>query len=211
MVREGLKYVVPMLAAAALSAVILGHHALTYVALGLAVALAAFFRRAPAPAAVSPNAILSPAAGFVIEVVDEDEPLFMKSPARRISIFMTPLDVHVNTAPFDGSIRYTEYRPGTFFKADRAEARLQNEKMLVGFERTDGVRCLAAQVAGWLARRIVCDVCVGDNVRQGRRYGMIEFGSRMDLHMPAKFQIRVTPGQHVRAATTVLAEEVVAS
>lgn len=206
MVREGLKYVVPMAAVAAGCAFGYGHHWLTYISAILAVLFALFFRVAPEPAQAGEGAILSPAGGFVIEVVEEEEPVFMKSRTKRISIFMTPFDVHVNTAPVSGTVRHAEYRPGTFFKADRTEARISNERMSIGIERRDGFKCMATQVAGWLARRIICDVRTGETVMRGTRYGMIEFGSRMDLHLPAAARVRVKPGQHVRAARTVLAE-----
>lgn len=206
MVREGLKYVVPMAAVAAFCAFMYGHHPLTYSSTIFAVLFALFFRVAPEPVQAGDGAILSPAGGWVIEVVQEEEPVFMKARAKRISIFMSPLDVHVNTAPVSGSVRYAEYRRGMFFKADRPEARLMNERMSIGIEHPDGFKCMATQVAGWLARRIICDVQTGEAVKRGMRYGMIEFGSRMDLHVPLEAQVRVKPGQHVRAARTVLAE-----
>ncbi len=206
MAREGYKYIVPAIAVTVLSIAVLGNHILTWVAAVLAAVFLQFFRPPPEPADAGGGAILSPAGGFVIEIVEEDEPRFLQARSKRVSIFMTPADVHVNTAPVDGIVRYTDYRPGSFFKADRPEARLQNEQFSAGFERADGMRCMATQVAGWLARRIVCDVRPGDTVRRGRRYGMIEFGSRLDLHLPAAARVHVRPRQHVRAARTILAE-----
>ena len=185
---------------------VIGYHGLTCVAAILSVCFALFLRLPPKPAPAAEQMLLSPAGGFVIVIVQEEEPIFLKAPSQRISIFMTPGDVHVNTAPVSGAVRYAEYRRGTFFKADRPEARLQNERMSIGIERPDGVKCLATQVAGWLARRIICDVQTGDVVKRGIRYGLIEFGSRMDLHVPSHARIFVKPGQHVRAAKTILAE-----
>ncbi|MBI4179891.1 phosphatidylserine decarboxylase [bacterium] len=205
MAPEGLKFIVPICAAAVLSLLFIGP-GWPATACAAAAFLVGLFFRLPAPPPEADGAvILSPAGGFVIEIVEEEEPVFLKEMARRISIFMTPLDVHINTAPMDGTVRHTDYRPGAFFKADRPEARLHNERMSVGIERPDGVKCLAHQVAGWLARRIVCDVSVGDRVERGRRYGLIQFGSRMDLYLPVRADIRVKPGEHVRAARTVLA------
>lgn len=206
MVREGLKYVLPMAAVASVCAVLFGNHYLTYLSGILTAGFILFFRFPPSPPQAPDRAVLSPAGGFVIEIVPEDEPKFFKSPAQRISIFMTPLDVHVNTAPVNGTVRFAEYRKGTFFKADKPQARLQNERMSIGIERPDGTKFLATQVAGWLARRIICDVRQGDEVKRGRRYGLIEFGSRMDIHVPANAKVLVQPGKHVRAARTVLAE-----
>lgn len=206
MAREGLKYVVPMVVVMIVCAVNYGLHWLTHLSAFLTFSFVIFFRLPSRPTEASAQAILSPAGGFVIEVVSEEESSFLKSPSQRISIFMTPLDVHVNTAPVTGTVRYAEYHHGTFFKADRPEARLQNERMCIGIERTDGTKCMATQVAGWLARRIRCDVRIGDPVQRGRRYGLIEFGSRMDLHVPSHARILVKAGQHVRTAKTVLAE-----
>ena len=207
MVKEGFKYVVLLALVTLICVPLLGRgHWLTYVSAFLTFSIALFFRVAPHPPVVGDRAVLSPAGGWVIEVVDENEPVFMKSQATRISIFMSPLDVHVNTAPVNGVVRYAEYKPGKFFKADRPEARLQNERMSIGIDRADGVKCMATQVAGWLARRIICDVKVGDTVTRGNRYGLIQFGSRMDLHVPAGTRVFVKAGQHVRAAKTVLAE-----
>lgn len=206
MAPEGFKYAVPMGLVAAVCGVWAGSHWLTWISAILFFLLCLFFRLPPHPVDAAQGVILSPAGGFVIEVVREEEPVFLKQLAQRISIFMTPLDVHVNTAPMDGTVRHAEYRRGSFFKADRPEARLHNEKMIVGIERPDGARCLATQVAGWLARRIICDVKVGDSVRRGKRYGLIQFGSRMDLYLPASARVLVEAGRHVRAAKTVIAE-----
>lgn len=205
MAYEGLKYVVPMAVLAVGCLIAVGQHWLTYLSAVLCGLLFLFFRLPPAPAKADEKAVLSPAGGFVIEIVIEEEDVFLKQPAQRISIFMSPMDVHVNTAPVDGIVRYADYRRGTFFKADKPEARLHNERMSVGIERPDGMKCLATQVAGWFARRIVCDVKIGETVKRGHRYGLIQFGSRMDLHLPAHASIFVKPGQHVRAAKTVLA------
>lgn len=206
MAPEGLKYVVPMAAVTVVCVALFGNHGLTYVSAGLCLAFLLFFRPPPRPVDAAPSAVLSPAGGWVIEIVREDEPRFFKGPAQRVSIFMTPLDVHVNVAPVDGTVRFVEYRPGAFFKADRNEARMQNEQNSVGIERPGGARVMATQIAGWLARRIVCDVKPGDAVTRGRRFGMIEFSSRVDVHLPPEAKVLVRPGLHVRAARTILAE-----
>ena len=206
MAPEGFKYVIPMALLAAICAFAFGNHWTAYLTAGLTGAFVLFFRLPAKPPILGDKDILSPAVGWVIEIVPEDEPVFLKARSQRISIFMSPLDVHVNTAPVTGTVQYAEYRKGTFFKADRPEARLQNERMSIGIRRTDGTPLLATQVAGWLARRIICDVKTGDALERGRRYGLIEFGSRMDIHLPAGAKIRVKPGEHVRTARTVLAE-----
>lgn len=204
MVREAWKYVIPLAALTAVSWKLAGAGVVTIVAGALAVFCAAFFRVPPRPAAAGPDDVLSPAAGFVIEVVEEDEPEFIGGPAVRVSVFMTPLDVHVNTAPVSGAVRRKTYRPGMFYKADKPEARLKNERMTIGIETDDGRKIWCAQVAGWLARRILCDVNEGDTVERGRRYGLIQFGSRCDLWLPRGSEVFVRAGQHIRAAATVL-------
>lgn len=206
MAPEGYKYFISLMLVALVCAAAYGHHVLTYTSAILSLCMAAFFRNPSEPAAAGPKAVLSPAGGWVIEIVDEDEPRFMKSRARRISIFMSPLDVHVNTAPVTGTVQFAEYRKGTFFKADRPEARLQNEQMSIGIRDDNGTSLLTTQVAGWLARRIICDVREGDRLERGRRYGLIQFGSRVDIHLPPNAKVLVTPGQHIRTAKTILAE-----
>lgn len=204
MVPEAWKYVLPLTALAGIAWHWTGFSPAACAAAVVAIFCAAFFRNPAKPSPAGPEDVLSPAAGFVIEVVEEEEPDFIAGPAVRVSVFMTPLDVHVNTAPVSGIVRRKTYRPGTFYKADKPEARLKNERMSIGIETPDGRRVYCSQVAGWLARRILCDVGEADSVERGRRYGLIQFGSRCDLMLPRGSEIFVKAGQHIRAAATVI-------
>jgi len=168
----------------------------------LLAAFMAFFFRDPerTPPAVA-GAVLSPADGRVTEVGAEvADPIV--GPARQVTIFLSPLDVHVNRASIGGRVLSVEYQPGGFRPAYRPEA-AANERTTIALEGAAG-RVVMRQVAGVLARRIVCRVRAGDELAAGQRFGMIKFGSRMDVVMPARAAIRVRVGDRVRAGETVL-------
>jgi phosphatidylserine decarboxylase len=124
-------------------------------------------------------------------------------PAVRLSIFLSPLDVHVNRAPVGGLVREVEYRPGRFRAAYRAEASEDNERCTVSLD-ADGVHVACRQIAGVLARRIVCRVRPGDKLRPGERYGLIRFGSRTDLVVPRGTEVRVRVGDRVRGGESIM-------
>ena len=148
--------------------------------------------------------IVSPADGKIVEVKATEEPEFMKSPATRISIFMSPLDVHVNRSPITGTVEYYRYVKGEFLVAHDPEATHRNERVLLvvsGFRKI-----LFSQVAGYIALRIVCEAKVGDSMLAGERFGMIKFGSRVDIYIPLDAKILVKSGEGVRAGETVIAE-----
>jgi len=117
---------------------------------------------------------------------------------------MSPLDVHVNRAPVSGRVSSVKYNPGKFHAANVEKASLLNEQNGVEIVTAGGRAVTYVQIAGWIARRIVCDVKAGDEVRIGQRVGMIRFGSRLDVYLPADAQIRVAAGDRVRAGETVL-------
>jgi phosphatidylserine decarboxylase len=151
------------------------------------------------------TAIVAPADGRVVEVVDrEPEPLYLDGPARRVSIFLSPLDVHVNRIPVSGIVEYEHYRPGDYLVAWHPKASEKNERSEVGVRHPSGTRVLFKQIAGAVARRIVYDVEKGDRVMAGERYGIVKFGSRMDLLVPPHVDLDVREGQTVRAGETVL-------
>jgi phosphatidylserine decarboxylase len=149
--------------------------------------------------------VVSPADGRVLAVAAEREERYLHGPATRVSIFMSPLDVHVNRNPVAGSVAMVEHTAGRFRAAFADKASLDNERNAVVLEH-EGRRFLMVQIAGALARRIVCRLAPGDRVRRGERFGMIMFGSRMDLFLPPGVRPRVRPGERVHAGTTVLAE-----
>ena len=151
--------------------------------------------------------VIAPADGKVVGVVEADEPMYLKTRALRVSIFMSVFDVHVNRYPVSGTIELAHYNPGKFLHAAREKASLDNEQASVGLRGRRGP-VLVRQIAGSIARRIVTDGKVGDAVTQGSRLGMIRFGSRVDVFLPvtARAAVRVRPGDRVAAGATVLAE-----
>ncbi|MBI3457881.1 MAG: phosphatidylserine decarboxylase [Candidatus Rokubacteria bacterium] len=168
----------------------------------LVAAFMAFFFRDPdrTPSAV-PGAILAPADGRVTEVREDVEDAFVGR-ARQVSIFLSPLDVHVNRASIGGRVVSVEHRPGRFLPAYKSEAG-QNERVTLALEGPSG-RVVMRQIVGVLARRIVCRVRPGDRLEVGERFGMIKFGSRMDVVMPARARLVVRRGDRVRAGETIL-------
>jgi phosphatidylserine decarboxylase len=167
----------------------------------LAAFVAYFFRD---PQRVIPNdsaAIVSPADGRVMEVVEE---IFGGRPGQRISVFLAIWNVHVNRAPMAGRIEQIEYRPGRFYAAMRSRASEENEQNVIRL-RTERGDLIFKQIAGWVARRVVCWKKPGDQVATGERIGLIRFGSRMDVWLPDGVEILVTPGQHVSGGSSILA------
>ena len=165
-----------------------------------------FFRdpeRTP-PLDARENGIVAPADGRVVEIADEEEPLYLKGPAQRISIFLSPLDVHVNRVPARGVIEHAKYRSGDYLVAWHPKASDKNERSEFGLRHPNGTKLLFKQIAGAVARRIEYDLEEGDTVEAGRRFGIVKFGSRMDLLVPPSVDLDVDEGQTVRAGTTVL-------
>ena len=150
--------------------------------------------------------LICPADGKIVEIAETDEPEFTRGRARKIAIFMSVVDVHVNRAPCDSVVKWTRHEPGTFMNAIRARAGLENERVLIALERPNGAPLLVKQVAGLIARRIVCPLNPGERLAAGQRFGMIKFGSRVELFLPAgeKFDVAVRLGQRVAAGRTVL-------
>ena len=175
----------------------------------LALGFVLFFFRDPerrVPSAA--EALVSPADGKVVQMDDVEEPEFLGQRAHRIAIFMSPLDVHVNRAPCDGEVESVAHRPGGFTGAYKAEASAQNERTSLLLRPAAGgrTRVLVRQIAGLVARRIVCDAVVGDRLARGQRFGMVKFGSRAEVYVPVAsgFQCAVRVGQRVRAGETIL-------
>ena len=171
----------------------------------LTVWVVAFFRD-PVPREGAPeNAVLAPADGKVVSIIETDEPAFFGERAVRISIFMNVFDCHVNRFPCDGVVAYRHYNAGHFGHAAAEKASLDNEQASVGLETSRG-KVLIRQIAGLVARRIVTDHPVGTPVRRSARLGMIRFGSRVDLFLPRATPVRVKVGDRTRGADTVVAE-----
>jgi phosphatidylserine decarboxylase len=173
-------------------------------------ATALFFRN---PRRVRPpltGVALAAADGTVATVSDVLPPAELdlpREPAPRVSVFLSVLDVHVQRVPVDGRVLDVAYRPGTFLSADLDKASEDNERNAVLFETGDGgARIGVVQIAGLLARRIVCDIAPGDEVAAGETFGLIRFGSRVDVYLPAGSRVVVAPGQRTIGGETVLAE-----
>jgi phosphatidylserine decarboxylase len=163
-----------------------------------------FFRDPEREAPLEKGLFVSPADGKVILVKDVFEKDFLKSSAKEISIFMSPLDVHVNRAPCDGKVKAVRYSPGKYMAAYKDEASIRNENIVMLLEGEQG-RVLVRQVAGFVARRAVCRANVGDTLARGERYGIIKFSSRLDVYLPADVRILVKNGDKVLAGETVIA------
>jgi len=149
--------------------------------------------------------LLAPADGKVIIVTEVDhEPLYLKSPARQVSIFLSPLNVHVNRSPAAGVIEFDEYVPGQYLVAWHPKSSELNERSQLGLRHSTGRRILFKQIAGAVARRVVYHVGVGDSLDAGERFGIVRFGSRMDILFPLDIEVLVSPGQMVVAGETVL-------
>lgn len=165
-----------------------------------------FFRDPPRPIPSAPNAILSPADGRIV-VVEKTQDPYADREALKISVFMNVFNVHSNRASVDGKVEKLEYFPGKFVNADLDKASLENERNALVIRRaTDGQIVTLVQVAGLVARRILCYTKVGDMLSRGQRYGFIRFGSRVDVYLPVDARPRVTIGEKVSASSTVLAE-----
>lgn len=150
------------------------------------------------------NLVYSPADGQVIEISKVSEDKFLKSQATVVKIFMTPLDVHIQRAPIKGRIGYLEYKKGKFLPANLDKASEDNEQNLIG---VDGrIKVLIKQIAGILARRIVCWVNPRQGVSQGERIGMIKFGSQVDIYLPIEVEIKVKVKDKVKTGLTVIGE-----
>lgn len=163
-----------------------------------------FFRD---PARVLPeetDAIVSPADGKVIVVRELDDDCFLHERVHKISIFMNVFNVHVNRIPLAGTVERVVLTPGRFYAADKDKAVLHNERCALTVATPAGARYAVVQIAGLIARRIVCRAEPGDRVTAGQRYGMIRFGSRLDLYLPLATEIRVREGELVRAGESVL-------
>ena len=151
--------------------------------------------------------LVSPADGRVVEVAQVNEPQYLKSAAHKIAIFMSPLNVHVNRAPCAGEVEAVEHRPGRYHNAENPAASSENESVAMLIKGAEGhARVLVRQVAGVLARRIVCAVAAGARLERGQRFGMIKFGSRAEVYVPVEtgFEVRARLGERVKAGETVL-------
>lgn len=166
-----------------------------------------FFRDPEREVPQGEKLVVSPADGRILGLDRVEEQSFIDSPAERVSIFMNLFDVHVNRSPIEGTVRYKEYRKGKFFNASLDKSSKENEALTLGIESPGREhRVLVRQIAGLIARRIVCSVNESDALKRGERFGMIKYGSRLEVYLPPGSDWRVASGDRVKAGTSILAE-----
>jgi phosphatidylserine decarboxylase len=202
--REGWPFLGGAVAAAALV------HALAGVGWALPLWLIAlfvlqFFRDPPREVPGDASSVLSPADGRIVAIEPVRDP-WLQRDALKVSVFMNVFNVHSNRSPVDGEVMRRWYHPGKFLNADLDKASTENERNALHIRATDGSDITCVQVAGLIARRILCYVDAGTRLTRGQRYGFIRFGSRVDVYLPTTANVRVTIGDKVRATSTILAD-----
>ncbi len=193
-------------AAFGLVALVIGLLWLALLLLLAAVAVGAFFRDPERQPTAPEGAIISAADGKICDVREVPMPEASRELYRRVAVFMSPLNVHVNRAPVTGEVAAVEHTAGEFRAAFRDEASEHNERNVIVFAAADGRRHAIVQIAGYLARRIVCRVHPPERVTRGQRIGLIMFGSRVDHFFPLEYRVAVKLGDRVQAGVTVLGE-----
>lgn len=202
----GIPFVSAGLAVAALGR---RHRWLRTAGLSAASACALFFRHPPRVPPDRPGVVVAPADGQ-ITIIDTAVPPaelgLPDKPVPRVSIFLSLFDVHVQRVPVGGEVMAVQHRPGKFLSADKPQSTSDNERNSVWIRTPEGHDLVVVQIAGLLARRIVCDIRPGDKLTIGNTYGLIRFGSRLDTYLPDGSTVKVQPGQRAVGAETVLAE-----
>ena len=165
-----------------------------------------FFRNPHRVVPQGEDLIVSPGDGKVVAIEKEFEPRFLKDDSIRLSIFLNVFNVHINRVPCGGTIHEVAYQPGKFVAANRPQASIRNEQNALMIQRDDGKKVLCVQVAGLIARRIVCWASQGEQVNKGERFGLIRFGSRMDLFLPKDSAMKVKVGDWVKGGASIVAE-----
>jgi phosphatidylserine decarboxylase len=163
-----------------------------------------FFRDPERQTPADENLIISPADGKVVFVKEVEEDVYLKEKATQISIFLSPLNVHVNRNPVSGLLEYVKYHPGEYLMAWTEHASELNERADFGVLHPSKTRIFFRQITGFLARRIVYNIAEGDELRAGDRFGIMKFGSRMDIVVPANVEVKVQPGD-----TTIAGESII--
>jgi phosphatidylserine decarboxylase len=165
-----------------------------------------FFRSPNIQVSQHQDHIICPADGKVVVIEETEETEYLKDRRIQVSIFMSPINVHVNRYPLSGLVKFSKYHPGKFLVAWHPKSSTENERTTVVVENSNGVPVLFRQIAGALARRIVCYSKEGETVEQGSQFGFIKFGSRVDLFLPLGTEIKVELNQVVKGGKTVIAE-----
>ena len=184
---------------------IIGYEIVAWPSLLLTTFVVAFFRDPERMTDAPADCLISPADGKVIVIEEQFDDIYLQEQVIKVSIFMNVFNVHVNRIPFNGSVKNILYKPGQFYSADSEKGALLNERCGIVMETTTGKKLVFVQVAGLIARRIVNWLELNDKVQRGIRFGLIRFGSRVDLYLPADSIIAVKIGQKVRAGETAIA------
>lgn len=194
------------LGAAAAFAYLVGWPRSAWLLLVLGLGVAAFFRDPPRELVTDPAAIVSPADGTVVEIsLHEEFPLSPDRPFTRVSIFLSIFNVHINRSPIAGTLTQYVYHPGRFMAAFNPKASLANEQAQLLILGNDGIQVGLKQIAGWVARRVVTRVRPGDLLRAGEKIGLIRFGSRVDVFVPAEARLQIDKGDRVKGGQSILA------
>ncbi len=165
-----------------------------------------FFRSPKFEAVTGDEQVICPADGKVVVIEETDETEYLKDKRIQISVFMSPVNVHVNRNPIAGVVKYFKYHPGKYLVAWHPKSSTDNERTTIAVESRSGFTVLFRQIAGALARRIVWYVKEGEEVAQGQQFGFIKFGSRVDIFLPLGSQVLVSLGDKVKGGRTILAE-----
>jgi phosphatidylserine decarboxylase len=203
MAIEGLPFLIPMVLLTVMLG-ILGWKVWMSLGILLSLFIAYFFRNPKREIPNLQNIVLSPADGKVIHVGECEEDRFLKEKALKVSIFMSLFDVHLNRAPVSGKVLEKKYLPGQFLVASVEKSSLLNEQNAMILETEDRIKILLIQIAGLVARRIVCYAKAGDLLRKGEIFGLIRFGSRVDLYLPPEVKPIVRVGQHVKGGESII-------
>jgi phosphatidylserine decarboxylase len=201
--KEGIPFV-GIAAGGTLVAGLLGWPIAAVIAGGVTLFTAWFFRNPARVIPQGPGLVVASGDGKVVAIAEEFEPRFLKEKSIRLSIFLNVFDVHINRVPCEGVVEQVQYQPGKFLVASKPEATLENEQNAILIRTVQGAQVVCVQVAGLIARRIVCWASQGDRVQRGERYGLIRFGSRMDTFLPSGSTMKVSVGDRVKGGETVV-------
>lgn len=209
--REGYATIVFVIVVSALVSLFAGYflnHWMEYVIYAIMGSLTLltiyFFRDPERTSPEDKNLVLSPADGKVVLVKEIDEQIYLKGKATQISIFLSPLNVHVNRNPVDGKLEYLKYHPGEYLMAWNPDASELNERADFGVLHPSGTKIFFKQITGFLARRIVYKINEGDTLVAGERFGIMKFGSRMDVIVPPNVEVKVKAGDNTRAGESII-------